>query len=596
VSLTGPDGSTIEHTTELKSGKKWTCAPLEVKNPRLWWPNGYGDQPLYRLEVSLISDGKVVHTETRQIGLRTLKLEQKKDKHGKSFTFVVNGVRIFCKGANWIPADSFPSRLACEWYEDLIASAAKAHMNMLRIWGGGFYEHECFYDLCDKYGILVWHDFMFACSHYPVNETYLDNVRMEVRENVRRIRHRACLALWCGNNEMEWFLAGGYPNNGNNFQHKLEHHKLFREVIPEVVVPEDPDTPYWPSSPCSCTEFDNPNCEHEGDGHYWEVWHGRLPFTAYRTHYLRFMSEFGFQSLPCMDTVRQFAEPKDWNMTSYIMECHQKNGGANGLILYYLGQTLRFPKDFPSMVYASQILQAEAIRYGVEHWRRNRERCMGTLYWQLNDCWPVASWSSIDYNRKWKGLHYAARRFYNPILLSAEEEGTRVDLHVTNDSLQQFEGTVKWSLEKLDGTKIKSGEQKVAVSAESDKLAAKLDFANDIDKDGVRDTVLVYQLFQKDTCLSTALVAFCPPKHQDIPDANIDVKVSKTNGCVEISLTADKTARFVEIDLPETNLRLSDNFFDLPAGRTKVVQVESGEFDPQWLEKHIVVKSLSDSY
>jgi beta-mannosidase len=452
VTLTHPDG----RAESLSAPVKGSTARLQVpvSDPQLWWPNGYGEQPLYRVDATLVCGGEELHTISRQVGLRTLKLERKKDRWGESFTFVVNGVRVFCKGADWIPADQFPPRISDDHYRHLIRSAANANMNMLRVWGGGYYEDERFYDLCDEHGILVWQDFMFSCAQYPVAEWYLANVRKDIEHSIRRLRGRACLALWCGNNEMEWFLAGGFGGE-QNARYREDYSKIFHELIPPIVAELDPDTAYWPSSPSSDEPFADPNSQDRGDGHYWDVWHGRKPFTAYRDQFHRFMSEFGFESLPSVETCRSFAPEEELNITSYTMENHQKNSAGNGLILYYLAHTFRFPKDFEKMVYVSQLLQAEAMRYGVEHWRRNRGRCMGTLYWQLNDCWPVASWSSIDYFGRWKALHYFAKRFYSPVLLSVREEATRAEIHVTNDLTKPVQARVGWSLERLDGEVLK---------------------------------------------------------------------------------------------------------------------------------------------
>ena len=379
--LVAPDGTVLEETDDL--GTDGTCGAVDflVEDPALWWPNGYGEQNLYRLELSLTPGGGGAGRGLR-IGLRELSLCQDPDEWGKSFYFVVNGVPIFAKGANWIPADVFPSRITDDQYRDLISSAVSANMNMLRVWGGGIYEDDRFYNLCDELGILVWQEFMFSCGHYPVNPDVLESVRLEAIDNVRRIRHHPCLALWCGNNEMEWGVVNWWADTENNEERQRRYSKIFHELLPEVIEAEDKATPYWLSSPASGTPLVEPNGENEGDGHYWDVWHGRQPFTAYRRHYFRFMSEFGFESLPSVETVKTFAEPKDWNMTSRIMESHQKLEAGNAIILHYMASNFRIPKDFPMMVYVSQILQAEAIRYGVEHWRRNRNgnRCLGTVW------------------------------------------------------------------------------------------------------------------------------------------------------------------------------------------------------------------------
>ena len=444
---------------------------LEVRldNPRLWWPNGYGEQPLYDVELSLTAEDRELDKRTFRIGLRKLELEQEPDQWGKSFTFVVNDVPIFAKGSNWIPADSFPTRLSEAHLEHLIQSAAASHQNMLRVWGGGFYEEDRFYDLCDRYGILIWQDCIYSCSVYPLDDPrFLENLHEETLQNVRRLRHHPSLALWCGNNEMEWGWESWGWNQPDLASLKEAYQQHFYHHLPEWIKAEDPDHPYWPSSPSSNTPFTDANGQTQGDTHYWDVWHGRKPFTAYRTQFPRFMSEFGFQSLPPLETICTYAAEKDWNMTSFMMEHHQRNAAGNGLMIAQMTETFCMPKDFPSLVYLTMVLQAEGIRYGVEHWRRNKNRVSGTLYWQLNDCWPVASWSSLDYFGRWKALHYAAKRFYAPVLLSIEDkfsltyfgdwkEAACFDLHLTSDLTTPFEGTLKWELITLAGETLKRG-------------------------------------------------------------------------------------------------------------------------------------------
>ncbi|MCJ7825449.1 MAG: glycoside hydrolase family 2 protein, partial [Anaerolineales bacterium] len=416
--LVAPDGSVFETSAAVAAGNESTLR-VGIPDPQIWWPNGYGPQPLYRAIVELYQADVLLERREYQLGLRTLELRQQPDEWGTSFTFIVNGLPIFAKGSNWIPADSFPTRISDAYLEGLIRAAAETHQNMLRVWGGGFYEEERFYDLCDRYGILVWQDFIFSCSVYPFNDAdFVENIRVEVVENIRRLRHRASLALWCGNNEMEWGWVDWGWKEPEYQDLKAAYDGFFHHTLPAWCAAEDPDRVYWPSSPSSGTPFENPNSQQQGDAHYWDVWHGRKPFTAYRNQYPRFMSEFGFQALPPLATIRTYANEADLNMTSYVMEWHQKNDSGNALMVAQMLDNFRLPKDFPALVYLSMVLQAEGIRYGVEHWRRHPRRVSGTLYWQLNDCWPVASWSSLDYFGRWKALHYAARRFYAPLMLS----------------------------------------------------------------------------------------------------------------------------------------------------------------------------------
>ena len=593
VRLTHPDGKTEDQ--EIKSISSTGKCSFTVPKPKLWWPNGYGEQPLYTVEAVLKSNGEDLHSFTRRIGLRTIFVDQSKDHYGKAFTFVVNDVPIFAKGADWIPADQFPARITDERYRHLISSVARCNMNMLRVWGGGFYEDERFYDLCDEYGILIWQDFMYSCAQYPDDKAYLENCRADAEYNVIRLRNRACLALWCGNNEMEWFLCGGWGGD-NNEKWRKSYAKIFHDLLPSVCSKLDPDTYYWPSSPSNGMHrpFHDANAEATGDGHYWEVWHGRLPFTAYRDHYFRFMSEFGFESMPPMDTVKSFAGNGELNMTSYVMECHQKNRAGNGLILYYMGQTFRFPKNFEMMCYTSQLLQAEAMRYGVEHWRRNRGRCMGTLYWQFNDCWPVSSWSSVDYFGRWKALQYVARRFYSPVLLSVAEEGTTAEIHVTNDTTKPIRAEIRWSLEDFDGMVLRKSKIKTKIEREESRLLAELDFADELQGDTIRRAVLVTELLVNGKPAGMSMTPFTPSKHLELPAVKINVEAKRDETGAYLEVSSDAAARFVCLSVPKKDVIFSDNFFDLPAGRTVTVRVES-DIDDAALAK-VKVYSLRDSY
>jgi beta-mannosidase len=599
MKVTSPAGKT--ETVEAAVGPE-AIANLQskIESPQLWWPNGLGSQPLYLVEVTLLAGSTVLDTRTCQVGLRTIELRQEPDEWGESFTFVVNGVPIFAKGADWIPADSFPTRLTDTFLEYLIKSAADAHMNMLRVWGGGFYEEERFYDLCDRYGILVWQDFVFACGIYPEDDAFAENVRVEALENVRRLRHRASLAIWCGNNEMEqgWVDWGwNQPSDPANQRLKAGYDHMFHHLLPGIVAAEDPDRRYWPSSASSGIAFADPNSQQRGDVHYWDVWHGRKPFTAYRSQFPRFMSEFGFQALPPYKTVQTYAAPEDQNMTSYIMEHHQRSGSGNGLMVGQMTDTFRMPKDFEALVYLSMVLQAEGIRYGVEHWRRNMNRVSGTLIWQLNDCWPVASWASLDYFGRWKALHYAAKRFYAPLLLSVEDSGTQMSVHVTSDLLEVQAVTLRWRLESLDGEVADRGEARITLPPLADTAAASLDFADRITDKNRRSMVFVCEMWDGEERLATCIAPFVPNKHLPLADPGLKADVSQKDGALAIDISARSLARFVELELAGTDAVFSDNYFDLPAGQTVTVTCP---LPAGWtLEKasqSLKVRSLRDSF
>ena len=593
LTVTSPRGEVTTKVTHLEGFHGEVS--IQIPNPELWWPNGYGKQPLYKINFTLSRAGKPLDEREYTLGFRTLELHREPDQWGESFTFVVNGVPIFAKGSNWIPADSFPTRITDEHLESLIKSAVAAHENMLRVWGGGFYEEDRFYKLCDRYGILVWQDCIFSCSVYPFDiPEFLENVRVEVAQNVSRLRHRTSFALWCGNNEMEqgWEMWGWF---GKASQDRASYDQFFHKLLPEWIISLDPDHVYWPSSPSSLTPFENTNGQKQGDAHYWDVWHGRRPFTAYREQFPRFMSEFGFQSLPPLETVQTYADKKDWNMTSYIMEHHQRSTGGNGLMISQMTDTFRMPTSFPSLVYLSMVLQAEGIRYGVEHWRRNKQRVSGTLIWQLNDCWPVASWSSLDFFGRWKALHYAARRFYSPVLVSIEDQGQTMHVHVTSDVTAPFHGKIVWQLMALDGRVIESGEEAVSlVALESKKITSPSFNLNPIQS---RSAVFISNLYQDGKLISTNLATFVPNKHLELGNPMIQTEVTQSGTKLVFHLSSHGLARFVELQIQGKDVVFSDNYFDLPAGTPIEVTCDLPEgMSLNEVKRALVIKSLYDSF
>jgi beta-mannosidase len=624
--VVAPDGEIFLSESPIKDNHG--SMEIIIPSPLLWWPNGYGSQSLYNVELSLVDSDRIIDLQNYKIGLRTILLRQDDDEYGKSFQFVVNGVPIFAKGSNWIPADTFLTRFSDEWLEKLIADAATSHQNMLRVWGGGIYEEERFYDYCDKYGILVWQDFIFSCSIYPLDESeFHKNVQIEIEENIKRLRHRASLALWCGNNEMEWGWEGWgwsvhpleeqlpamivqFPElsflldllgNHNPLPDweilKDAYDTFFHQILPDWVAELDPHTPYWPSSPSSNTPFHDANGQRQGDAHFWDVWHGRKPFTAYRDSYPRFMSEFGFQAFPTMETIEYYASPEDQNLTSYVMEHHQRGNHGNGLIIAQMTDTFRMPKDFRAWIYLSLILQAEGIRYGVEHWRRNMHRVHGTLYWQLNDCWPVASWASIDYFGRWKALHYSAKRFFTPLLLSIEDKPPVMDLHLSNDTTQAFEGQVKWRLITVDGIEVDSGKLNIVADPLANTFVHSLDFKDKINLDNERDVVFIAELWQNNGFITRSIGTFVPNKHISFKDPEIKTSIRQDNNELTIEVTAKALARFVELKIQGLDVTFSDNYFDVPPGQTVTVTCPIPD---DWslieAENTLKIYSLHDSY
>lgn len=573
ISLTTPEGEVFS----LENG-----TPYKVKNPQLWWPNGLGDQPLYTVTVQLKENGELLEESKKRIGLRTLTIHREKDEWGESFAHEVNGIRFFGMGANYIPEDNVVSRITPERTRRLLEDSKACHFNVIRVWGGGWYPNDFFYDLCDELGLVVWQDMMYACANYNLTDEFEESITAETVENVRRIRHHACLGLWCGNNEMEW-LANDKKYDGNDVT-KAYYIRMFEQIIPKILKKEDPHTYYWPSSPSSGGSFDEPNSPYRGDVHNWEVWHSGVPFSEYRKYCFRYLSEFGFQSFPCLRTVAGFAEKKDWNVFSRVMERHQRNEGANGKILQYLSMTYLYPSTFENLLYASQLLQADAIRYGVEHFRRNRGQCMGAIYWQLNDIWPVASWASLDYHGRWKALHYVARRFFAPIMLSCKEECevttktsivmesdkdiNTAQLCVANETKQDFTGTVSWSLRDAGSRVICRGEEEVCTKAFSSHWLAEMDFS---DTDYLENH-LTFALTGADGVVSEGSVLFTAPKHYHFRDP--ELKVTRQGDLLTVE--AKNYARSVELYSENVDVVLSDNFFDMEAG-TKTVCIVRGE-------------------
>ncbi len=576
---------------------------VEIAEPELWWPNGFGSQPLYRVAVELVAGGgRILDSRSFQVGLRTLELRREPDEWGESFGFAVNGVPVFAKGSNWIPADSFPARVTPERLESLLGAAADANHNMVRVWGGGYYETEAFYDACDRLGILVWQDFMFACSIYPLgDEEFLAGVAAEVAEQVRRLRHRACLALWCGNNEMErgWASWGwDRPENGDL---KAAYLRFFGETLPAWVAAEDGATPYWPSSPSSGRPLVEAIGGRSGDEHEWGDGDGLAPFAAYERKEYRFVSEFGFESLPAVATVAAFApDPADWNLGSPLLDHHQRCASGNARILFYLAQQFRLPRDFEGLVYLSQVLQAEAIRVGVEHWRRERDRCRGTLYWQLNDCWPVSSWSSIDYFGRWKALHYATRRFYAPVLLSAQVEGDAATLSLTNDLPATWSGEVRWSLERLDGAVVLAGGGAAEALGLATTSVARVPVPDSLFER--RSFVLVSEMLEAGSRRSLVVTPFVPDKHLALRRPKVELSVERASDAGEsgravVRLRSDTLARWVELSLDGAEPVFDANYFDLPAGREVAASFElpSG-WDLDRARVALRVRSVVDTY
>lgn len=597
VELTEPNGRVLTFSSSVAQNAREIS--VTVERPELWWPNGYGAQPLYEAKVTLLGGGGALDERSLRIGLRTLTVNTDPDEWGRQFAFEINGVKLFSMGADYIPEDNFISRTSSARTEALIRDCVEANFNTIRVWGGGYYPEDYFFELCDRYGIIVWQDLMFSCGTYDLNPEFVAGALAEIADNVRSLRHHACLGLICGNNEIEMFFEDGRIDNTE--ENRTAYAGFFERDVPELVRELAPQTFYWPGSPSSGGDFFETNGENYGDGHYWDVWHGNKPFAAYRDTYYRYMSEFGFESMPHLRTIQSFTLPEERNLFSYVMECHQKNPSGNQKILAYLAETFRYPKDFSSLVYVSQLLQAEAMRYGVEHWRRHRGRCMGALYWQLNDCWPTLSWASLDYEGRWKALHYAAKRFYQPLLASACEDGTNVSFHASNETLQPADGVLRWELREADGTIVTEGAETFEAAALSSLEVASRDFAAWLN-DGTlqRSRFVSFRWLQGDEIVSGGTVLFVPAKHFGLLPARIGIEVRETADDYVLTLEADAFAAYVELEVADADARFSDNCFDLVPGDRKEVRLRKSSLRetlaPELLKARLSVRSLVDTY
>lgn len=557
-------------TIKLSAGSNRYALKLTIPNPQLWWPNGLGAQKLYTLRARLLVNDKASDELSTRVGLRTLELRQQPDKEGKTFTFVVNGVPVFAKGANWVPADAFPERVTRERYRQLIQSARDSNMNMLRVWGGGYYESDDFYELCDELGIMVWQDFMFACSMYPGDDKFLASVRAEAEDNVRRLRNHPSVVIWVGNNEVE--TAWQHWGWKQNLPAKLwdDYKKIFHGVLPEVVAALDPSRPYWPSSPSSNLEEDS-DSQRMGDVHYWEVWHASKPFAEYEKQHPRFMSEYGFQSFPAIETVNYYTLPSDHDIQSPVMLAHQKHPRGNQLIREYMLRDYPEPKDFESFLYVSQVLQAEGIKVGAEHMRRIMPHNMGSLYWQLDDCWPVASWSGIDYFGRWKALHFYARRFYSDVLLSPHVENNRVELYVVSDRTQAQPLELRATLTDFAGRALWEKQLNVNIAPLTSKSYLGIPVAELLNGQDASKVFLHCELLSGGHAVSANNVFFKPYKELSIPSPRVTTNVTREGVRLFVTLKSDTLARAVYLSTQGLEGTFSENYFDLqPNTETRV--------------------------
>ncbi|MBR4555568.1 MAG: glycoside hydrolase family 2 protein [Ruminococcus sp.] len=559
ITLTDPDNFRL--TSEMNGGRLL----IEITDPQLWWVRGLGAQPLYTIELVLKRGREILDSRTDRIGLRTLTVSREKDVHGEEFCFVNNGVKVFAMGANYIPEDNILPKCTKERTRKLIRDCVDANFNFIRVWGGGVYPGSDFYNMCDECGIIVWQDFMFACSAYLLTQDFEESVREELKDNIIRLRAHPSLAMWCGNNEVEsaW-TDWGLPDDKRC---KADYLKLFEDIIPETLIRYDPQRFYWPSSPSSGGGFKAPSNDKAGDMHYWAVWHGYEPPEAFgKTHY-RFCSEYGFESLPDIKTCRAFADEKkhDFDLDSAVMRAHQKCTDGNEKIRFYLDKYVNPPYNFDRLVYCSQLVQAEFIRYFVEHMRRDRGRCMGSAYWQLNDSNPVISWSSIDYFGRWKALHYYARRFYAPIMVSCDmSDQLHPTIWVTNDTTEEEPLTVTCRLRNNKAQILAEYSEDIISDPMSSVIAMSLDFSSELRTLEDKHTKYIeYTIDHYRGIISKGTSLFVKPKEFEFLKARIVPDVMDLGKSFAISLTASCFAKSVCVSLSNADCTFSDNWFDI---------------------------------
>lgn len=597
LEVTSPDGEII---ADKKAGTEHGKCVIKcnIENPQLWWANGYGDQPLYKCRVILENaSGETVDEDVKRIGLRTLTISQDKDQWGEEFCFKLNGKKIFAMGANYIPEDQIVTRCSEERTRYLLEQCKKANFNFIRVWGGGYYPDDYFYDYCDENGLLVWQDFMFACSTFLLTDEFRNTVIEEVRDNIVRLRNHPSLGLWCGNNEIESMWEGwGIPDDP---QSKADYLTQFEEIIPEIIKELSPEIFYWPSSPSSGGGFNNSSSNHAGDMHYWDVWHNFKPIEAFRQYYYRFCSEYGFESVPSIKTIETFADENkgDFDLMSPVMEAHQKCVEGNEKIMFYLAQMTRYPYSFKRLIYSSQLVQADCIRSNVEHMRRARGRCMGSAYWQVNDSNPVISWSSIDYFNRWKGLHYYARKFYAPVLLSVDDSDLLHPVfNISNETMSDFSGKIIWNIRNNRAEVLEGGE----MDAECLQLSAcdigSIDLSMYLkNRDDMRDKYLEYCLVSENRIISRGTTIFVRPKEFVFLPPKIQYRLNEKEDRFILEFSADNFAKSVCLDLNDGDCVFSDNWFDIHGNERVRVEIMKSDinrtYTKEGLEKALVIQS-----
>ncbi len=581
----------------LHPGMNDISLPGSIRSPQLWWPNDYGPQAMYRFKAIVQLQGETVRAE-KSVGFRSVELRREKDQWGKSFGFIINGVPIFAKGVSVVPIDVFPNRITRERLLPMLTAARDAHMNMLRVWGGGIYEPDAFYEICDRLGLMIWHDFMFGGEMPAYDADFLDNVRHEAIDQVRRLRDHPSIVLWCGNNEIE--TAWNSWKERIQFKNALPpdsrdavwggYLRLSNTILGGVVAAYSPGTPYWPSSPSA--DYDMPPSNNsDGDMHYWKVWYNNLPSEKYTELLPRFISEFGFESFPAMATLRSFAPPDQLHLESPVMSAHQKSMGAHGnqIIAAAVQRDYGKPVDFPALVYLSQVEQADAMKVGVEDFRRLRPRTMGALYWELQDGWPDIYSASIDYYGRWKALQWYARRFYSPLLISPCTDHGQVNVFAISDRRQAVSGIVRLRLLDFLGRVLEQKEQSVNVPPLSSTLVLSLEERQLLNGQDPKRVFIHVEWLQGEKLLSSNNLFFAPAADLLLPKAVVHGTITPGG---KLQVSSDVLARDVCIELQDPDARPDDNFFDLLPGQPVSVAVH-GKAPLRSLQPHVI--SMTDA-
>lgn len=575
----GEQADTLTRTVVLQPGKNSLSMPAWIEKPHLWMPNGWGDPALYTFTATVSVDGKEVASREEAIGLRSIRVVMEDDKDGKSFYFEVNGKPMFAKGSNYIPGDALLPNMTGERYARLFEDIRAANMNMVRVWGGGIYEDDRFYEEADRNGILVWQDFIFACTTYPHDPTFLKRVSEEAVYNMRRLRNHASLAMWCGNNEIyEGMRYWGWKDKYSPVVWKEMtegYDVLFRQLLPELVEANDPGRFYMHGSPYEAN-WGRPESWKIADSHNWGTWYGQKPFESLDTEIPRFMSEYGFQAFPEMKTIRMFASPEDYELESPVMNAHQKASIGNFLIKKTMALYYKVPEKFEDLIYAGLILQGKGMRHGIEAHRRHRPYCMGSLPWQLNDSWPVVSWSSIDYYGNWKAMHYQIRRAFAPVLVDAIKEGNNLSYYIMSDRLTDEELTLNLELMDFNGKVYRKQKVDGLLPANTSKLFYQEPVEQALaGRDSATTFMHMVVKSKKGEVLSDEIYYFAHPKDQLLPKTPLQWQVKQKKGYCEVTVKADKLARDIFIEVPVQGVRFSDNFFDLLPGQKKKVIITS---------------------